>query len=63
VGEVVQWPGPAGDGEPPVAEVDVVDLQLAYCLGPRGVDGGQREDQPVQRPLGGADGVVNVVAV
>jgi hypothetical protein len=33
-------PGPAGYGEPPVAEVDVIDLQFADRLRAGGVDGG-----------------------
>jgi hypothetical protein len=41
-GEVVQRPGPAGDGQPPVAEADATELELADRLGSGGVDGGQR---------------------
>jgi hypothetical protein len=46
-GEVVQRPGAAGDGQPPVAEADVVELEFADRLGPGGVDGGQCQDEPV----------------
>lgn len=55
-GEVVQRPGAAGDGEPAVAEVLVIELELADRLGARGVDGGQCQDQPVTLISGSGDG-------
>ena len=42
-GQVIERAGPAGDGQPPVAEVDVVEVKFADGLGPGGVDGGQGE--------------------
>lgn len=45
VGEVVQWSGSAGDGQPTVTEVDVVEQQLADVLGAGGVDGGQGDGE------------------
>ncbi|WP_406081478.1 hypothetical protein [Micromonospora sp. NBC_00858] len=46
VGEVVQWPDPAGDDDAPVAEVDVIKAQRADLTGARCVHGGQGEHEP-----------------
>ena len=54
-GEVVQRPGAPGDGDPPVPEIDVVQLQGADLAGPGSVDGGQRDAQPGLRGGGGLD--------
>ncbi len=54
-GEVVQRPGPSGDGDPPVAGIDVADLQGADLAGAGGVDGGQRNAQPGLRCPSGLD--------
>jgi len=49
-----------GDSQPPVAQVDVVDEDLADCFLPGGVDGGQAEDQAPGRGGRGSDGGVDV---
>jgi hypothetical protein len=44
-GQVIERAGPAGDGQAPVAEVDVVEVEFPDGLGPGRVDGGQRDRQ------------------
>lgn len=62
VGEVVERADVPGDAQAAVAEVDVVEAELADGLGPGGVDGGQREDDSDSRVgLGCGDGLVDVV--
>ena len=48
-GELVDGAGSAADGQPPVAEVDVVEEELADVLGAGGVHRGQDQDQPAPR--------------
>ncbi|WP_433357959.1 hypothetical protein ACQPYV_12840 [Micromonospora saelicesensis] len=45
-GEVVQRPGPAGDDDAPVVEVDVIKAQRAGLTVARTVHGGQGEREP-----------------
>jgi len=45
-GEVVERAGPAADDDPPVAQVDVLDADLADGLDARGVHRGEDQDQP-----------------
>src|SRR6266851_4304405 len=51
-GQVIERAGPAGDGQLPVAEVDVAGVQFPDGLGPGRVDSGQRE----REAGGGRDG-------
>lgn len=46
VGEAVERADVPGDAQAPVAEVDVFEAELAYRLGPGGVNRGQRQDDP-----------------
>ncbi len=50
-------PGPARDGQPPVAEVNVFELEAADRLRAGGVDGSQCEDKPVHGITGGVHGL------
>jgi hypothetical protein len=61
MGELVDRADAAGDGESPVAEVDVLEAQLADCLGAGGVDGCEDQDQPIGWGLGDLDCLVDVV--
>ena len=45
-GQVVERPGLAGDGDPPVAEVDVAEGEVPDGVGAQGVDGSQGEREP-----------------
>lgn len=56
VGELVQWPDPASDGEPPVAEVHIVQSHGADRADAGGVHGGQRDDEAPGRVDGDFDG-------
>src|SRR5450759_3896423 len=61
VGELVNRADPAGDGESPVAEVDVLDEPQGDdggCAG--GVHAGQHQDESGDRGLGDLDGVVHL---
>src|SRR5258707_4245 len=51
-GQVIERPDPAGNGQSPVADVDVVEVQFPDGLGPGRVHGGQRE----REAGGGCDG-------
>src|SRR5258708_1167657 len=51
-GQVIERPDPAGNGQSPVADVDVVEVQFPDGLGPGRVHGGQRE----REAGGGGDG-------
>src|SRR5262249_51365059 len=46
VGELVERPGESGDGQALVAQVDVVELEVADGFGAGGVHGGQGEGKP-----------------
>ncbi|MDB1088718.1 hypothetical protein PJ985_14190 [Streptomyces sp. ACA25] len=60
VGEVVEWPDVAADGDAPVAQVDVLHLHRADHLWPCRVDGSQSDDEPDVRGGGGRDGLVDI---
>ena len=47
MGELVERAGASGNGEAPIAEIDIVELQGADRAGAGCMDGGQREDQAV----------------
>ena len=59
-GEVVEWSYATGDHEPPVADVDVVELQRPDGAQAGGMDGGQGHDEPGRRARGGGDRVGDV---
>lgn len=60
-GEVVKRAGPAADGDSPVAEVNVVEADLADRLEPGGVHRGEDQDQPGGWRDGGLFGLVDLI--
>src|SRR5690606_7491481 len=57
-GEIVERSGSAGEGQPPVAEVDVVEVEFADGLGSGRVNGGQGEREAGGRCDRGGGGLV-----
>ena len=57
-GQVVERAGPARDDQPPVAEVDVTEVQLPDGPGPGGMDGGQYDREAGGRGDRGGCGLV-----
>ena len=59
-GQVVERAGPAGDDQPPAAEVGVAEMKLPDGLGPGGVHGGQGDREAGGRGDGGGGGLVDL---
>lgn len=59
-GEVVERAYASGDGQPAVAEVDVVEHERGDLGGPGGVHRGEGEDEPRCRGGGRRDGPVDL---
>lgn len=57
-GQIVEWAGLAGEGQAPVAEVEVVEVELADGLGASRVDGGQSKCEAGGRCEGCGRGLV-----
>jgi hypothetical protein len=63
VGQLVEGPGPAGQGEAPVPEIDVVELEVADRFGAGGVNGGQGEGEAGLGSIGCLDRAGDVVVI
>ncbi|MCZ0976022.1 hypothetical protein O1L55_41635 [Streptomyces albulus] len=58
-GEVVERAGTSGDGQPAVAEIDVIEHEGADPGGPGGVDRRECDDEPRRRGDRSHNGALN----